>query len=85
MGRPIITTNVPGCKNVIRNNFNGFKCLPKSSKSLQSAIKKFINLTHRQKVKMSLNARKFVEQKFDEKIVISKYINVINLLNEKKY
>ena len=84
MGRPIITTDVPGCRNVIRNNINGFKCLPRSSKSLESSIKKFINLTYRQKVKMSLSARKLVEQKFDEKIIISKYIDIIKLINEKK-
>ena len=81
IGRPIITTNAPGCKNVIRNNFNGFKCFPRSANSLFIAMKKFINLTHKQRIQMSLNARKFVEKNFDENLVIEKYLNQIKILN----
>lgn len=81
IGRPIITTNAPGCKNVIRNNFNGFKCFPRSANSLFIAMKKFLNLTHKQRKQMSLNARKFVKLNFDEKLVIKKYLNEIKTLN----
>lgn len=80
MGRPIITTDAVGCREVLRNNKNGFFCNIKDHKSLYSSLVKFHNLPDYKKKKMSLNSRKLVETFFDEKKVISAYINKINKL-----
>ena len=77
MGRPIITTNAVGCKEVIVNNKNGFKTKIKDISSLYLAIKKFHNLSLSDKIKMSKYSRKFVSNKFDEKRVISIYERII--------
>ena len=42
--RPVITTNVPGCNRIIKNNFNGILCDSKNNLALKNAIDKFINL-----------------------------------------
>ena len=39
---PIISTDVPGCKEVCKNNFNGFLVPPKDKKSLSNSIEKLI-------------------------------------------
>ena len=42
MGRAIVTTNVPGCKQLVVKNKNGFLVKPRSSKELELAMRKFI-------------------------------------------
>ena len=39
MSRPVICSNVYGCKEMVRNNFNGFLVKPRSSKSIYNAMK----------------------------------------------
>ncbi len=82
MGKPAITTNVPGCNNVILDNYNGLLCNPKDSNSLTQAIEKFINLDFKTKELFGINARKHIENNFDEKYVINNYINDINKISE---
>ena len=73
----MITTNVPGCNRIIKNNFNGILCESKSSNSLIRAMNKFINLSSGERSKLAYNGRKFVEKNFDEKHVINKYLKII--------
>ncbi len=82
MGKPAITTNVPGCNNVILDNYNGLLCKPKDSNSLTQAIEKFINLDFKNKELFGINSRKYIENNFDEKYVINSYINDINKISE---
>lgn len=42
LSKPIITTKVNGCKEIVKNNYNGFLVKPKSSESLAKAMTKFI-------------------------------------------
>ena len=82
MGRPIITTNAVGCKNLIKDGHNGFKCKVKNSQSLYLAMKKFIFLSKDKKIKMSKNSRKFVEKKYKDSIIINEYLNKIYAKNK---
>ena len=76
--RPVITSNVPGCNRIIKNNFNGILCNARSNISLKNAIDRFINLPKIKRKKMGINGRKFVENEFNEKKVIDTYIKIIN-------
>ena len=82
MGRPIITTNVVGCKEVLRDNKNGFFCKVKDYKSLYLMINRFTNLNINKKKQMSLYSRKFMVNNFDEKIVIGTYLKLINIIKK---
>ena len=77
IGRPIITSDATGCKNVVKHGYNGFKCKVKNTNSLFNAMKKFILLSKKQKMQMSKNARILAEKKFNEQIVIKYYLNKI--------
>ena len=74
MGKPIITTNVPGCKEVIANGVNGFICEPKNVESLANAMEEMIKLKPELRFKMGQNGRQIVENRFDERIVVEKYM-----------
>lgn len=83
-GRPIIATNIPGCKETFVDGVTGFGCEVRNVSSLELAIEKFINLPYEEKATMGLAGRKKVEQEFDRQIVINAYIDEINNLNIKE-
>ena len=43
MGRAIITTDVPGCRETVIEGYNGFMVEPMSSKSLFNAMLRFVD------------------------------------------
>ncbi len=77
IGKPIVTTDVPGCNNIVINNYNGYLCKPMNGISLYENLKKMINTEFEERNKMSINGRKRIEQIFDLKIINNKIINII--------
>jgi len=78
MGRPVITTNIYGCKEAVVEGETGFLCEVKSVDSLYNTLKKFIDLPYDDKVKIGNNARKYMIQKFEKQIVVDLYLDRIN-------
>ena len=79
-GRPVITTNVPGCQETVDNGVTGILCEPRSAESLIAAIEKFLSLTYEEKKAMGMAARKKVEREFDRQIVVNKYLDELKKL-----
>lgn len=77
VGRPIITTNAVGCKEVIENGKNGYAVKIKDVNSLFDAIKTFHNLSLKNKFQMSNYSRNFVSNKFNENLVIKIYEKIL--------
>ena len=76
-GRPIITTNRAGCKEIIEDGINGYLVKEKDSKDLIKKVEKFIRLSNNEKKQMGLNGRKKVEKEFDRNIVVNAYLKEI--------
>lgn len=76
-GRPIITTNRPGCREIIDDGVNGFVVNQKDSADLIEKIEKFLSLSFEERKQMGLAGRKKVEKEFDRNIVIQKYMGEI--------
>lgn len=74
LGKPIITTNVPGCKDVIKDGSNGFICEAKNVQSLANAMEKMLMQNSESLLKMGQKGRELVENRFDERIVVEKYL-----------
>ena len=72
-GLPIITTNVPGCRETVLNNRNGFLVSPKSVEDLVGAFRKLTTLTPENLVEMGRVSRRIADEKFDVKNTINKY------------
>lgn len=77
MCRPLVATNVPGCREVVRHGFNGFLCRPRDSKDLADQMQALLQMPVAQLVQMGLSSRQWVEQRFDEKLVIDAYTQLI--------
>jgi len=78
--KPIIATNVPGCKQVVENNYNGLLCNMKDADDLAEKMKCMAGLSDNLLRKMGVNGRTKVEAEYSENIVIDKYIQAINRL-----
>lgn len=77
-GRPVITTQIPGCKETVREGINGFYCKAQSPESLAGAMRSFIQLPFEKKVRFGQESRRLAEEKFDEQIIIREYLQKTN-------
>ncbi|MED4375448.1 glycosyltransferase family 4 protein [Schinkia azotoformans] len=87
-GRPIITTNRSGCREIVDHGVNGYVVQQENSQDLIEKIEGFLKLNHENRKQMGLNGRSKVEIEFDRKIVIKAYIEEINkiyMLTEGNY
>lgn len=73
-GRPIITTNRAGCREVIEDGKNGFLIKQQDTIDLIQKIEKFLNLNWQEQKEMGLKGRKKVEKEFNRNIVVEKYM-----------
>lgn len=77
-GRPIITTDRSGCREVVEDGVNGFICRQQDSEDLIRQIERFLSLTWEQRRAMGLAGRAKVEKEFDRQIVVEAYMKEIS-------
>ena len=77
MSMPIITTNVPGCRDIIKNNFSGLVVTLKSKEKLKSALKILLN-DQKLATKLGRNARKIVSEKYEVQNINNQILKVYN-------
>lgn len=80
-GRPVITTNVPGCMETVEDGKTGFLVEAKNTNSLFDAVERFIVLPYSQKAMMGIEGRKKMEREFDRNIVIDAYLKEIKKIS----
>lgn len=80
-GRPIITTDRSGCREVVENGVNGYIIKQQNSIDLVEKIEHFLSLSTEQKREMGLAGRHKVEKTFDRRIVIQKYLHELKKVN----
>ncbi len=75
MERSIITTDIAGCRSLVKNN--GYLVEPKNATSLMNGMEKILHLSHEDRINMGLEGRKMILETFDQKIIIAKYRTLI--------
>ncbi len=75
MSLPIITTDVPGCRDVIKNNYSGILVPLRDIKKLKFAIKNIIDNPKLAK-QYGKNARKVIEKDFEVNYINNKILNI---------
>ncbi len=78
MGKPIITTDMPGCRDAVLDGITGYLCKPRDVDDLVSKMKKVIDVDIDDFVLMGQEARKNAVKEFDEKSIIEKYLNCLS-------
>ena len=77
MGLSVIVTDVPGCRNVVTDGFNGLLCKPRSSASLAEAMRRMLEMDSRERTSMGQNGRARVEADFDERLVVDAAVQAV--------
>lgn len=77
MGRPIITTDAVGCRDVVDEGENGYLCRPRDADDLAEKMARMAELLPADRHLMGQRGREKVEREFDERIVINKYLATI--------
>lgn len=78
MGKPIVTTNAVGCKEVVDDGINGFLVPVKNSKILAEKINLLVNSSELRE-KMGKQSRIKVQKEFDINVVVQQYLKVYNV------
>jgi glycosyltransferase involved in cell wall biosynthesis len=74
IGRPMIATDVPGCREVVDHVINGYLCKPKDVLDLADKMQMMLANSTAKLNEMGLNARRKVEDHFDENLVAETYM-----------
>jgi glycosyltransferase involved in cell wall biosynthesis len=77
VGRPIVTTDMPGCREIVQDNHNGFIVPIKDSRSIAEALEKLI-ISKDLRVNFGKKSRQLVENSFSKEIVNKKTLEVYN-------
>lgn len=78
-GRPVITSDIHGCKEAVVDGVSGLLCQRKDAQSLYETMKKFLQLSHEEKRKMGLAGRKHMEDVFDKRKVVQNTLRGLGL------
>ncbi|HEX8348331.1 MAG TPA: glycosyltransferase family 4 protein [Hymenobacter sp.] len=77
MGKPIVTTDVPGCRETVIDQHNGLLCQVRDAADLADKMLRVLRLSEQDLRTMGQASRLLAEQKFDERIVLDKYLRVV--------
>ena len=77
IGRPVITSDIPGCKEAVDPGVSGLLCRVRDEEDLYQQMLKMASLPLQQRQAMGLAAHRKVEREFDKKTVVSKTIQAI--------
>jgi glycosyltransferase involved in cell wall biosynthesis len=85
MGRPIIATDVAGCRDTIDDGINGYLCRVRDVDSLTDTLARFIALPSEHRSRMGQSSRRKMEAEFDESVVISRYLDLVHRLDRGRW
>jgi glycosyltransferase involved in cell wall biosynthesis len=73
MGRPVVTTDHPGCREAIVDGVTGFLCAPRDAFSLAEAMRKIAEMGDADWIAMATAARRRAEEEFSEQRIVAEY------------
>lgn len=82
-GRPVLASNIPGCREILRQGISGLLFSPGNTESLIQTVKKILSYTESDRREMGLKGREHVEDVFDRKKVIKAYLEEIEIADRR--
>lgn len=78
-GRPLITSDIPGCREAVDDGDNGFLVEAKNADQLYEAMKRMLGMNAAERRRMGLAGRKKMEREFDKRIVVAETIRMMGI------
>lgn len=72
IGRPVITSDIPGCREAVNDGVSGYLCALKDKESLLEKMQQFVGLTKEERTAMGNAGRARMEEVFDKEKVVKK-------------
>ena len=77
VGRPIIASDIPGCREAVEHSKTGLLCRAKDTDSLYVAMRAFLALSAEQKAALGQNGRRKMEREFDKASVVAETLRIV--------
>ncbi|ADG14751.1 glycosyltransferase involved in cell wall biosynthesis [Paraburkholderia atlantica] len=77
MGRPIVATDVPGCREVVTDGVNGLLCEARNAQSLAASLARMLDMSGAERRAMAERGRQKVATEFDERKVVETYKDLV--------
>lgn len=77
MAKPLIATDVPGCREVVGDNENGLLCRVRDAQDLAAKMIAMIDMAPEAREQMGRAGRAKMERQFDERLVIEAYLDAL--------
>lgn len=77
MAKPLIATDVPGCRDVVDDGVNGFICAVRNPGDLADKILRVIALSSERRLAMGAAGRAKMQREYSEDLVIDRYVAAI--------
>ena len=74
MARPLIASDVPGCRDVVDDGVTGLLCEVCSAESLAEAMERMVTMTAAERARMGAAGRRKVEADYDQRLVVAAYL-----------
>lgn len=84
-GRPVLASNIPGCKEGFEDGVTGIGFEARSKEALYDAIVRFLKLSHEERMQMGKNAREKMKREFDRQMVVQAYMEEIESVCKLKH
>jgi glycosyltransferase involved in cell wall biosynthesis len=78
MGKPLLATDVPGCREVVDHGRTGLLCAVRNADDLATKMIDMIDMGAARRAEMGLAGRAKMEREFDERLVIDAYLTVLD-------
>lgn len=78
IGRPVITSDIPGCREAVEDGKSGYLCEVKNADSLYEKMKLMADMSADELEEMGRCARRYMEKRFDKESVVRQTVEVIN-------
>ena len=79
-GRPLITSDIPGCREAVEDGNSGYLCPAKDANALYEAMRRFMELPKDRRVELGRCGRERMVKMFDKSLVINKTMNNLAVL-----
>ncbi|MBM1222851.1 glycosyltransferase family 4 protein [Ponticoccus sp. SC2-23] len=80
IARPLIATDVPGCRAVVDRDVSGFLCEVRNAESLAAAMQRFLDLPPEAQQAMGAAGRAKMEREYDQAIVVDAYRAALDMI-----
>lgn len=79
MGRPIITTDIPGCREAVNDGESGYLCASRDADSLYCVMKKMLLQNRETRAQMGMCGHQKMRAEFDKTQVVNQTVNALML------